>query len=222
MVVSSVELGLVHTMKRRQMRLPLRRRSLHVGAVHTLRAPRLPAHDSRRASGLQAPGEKPVTITISALRREPLESMSPSDAKREGYGSRQGAIDAYRALHGDADQVNVVDFVLGAHEIGDRPTYLARVGGDYTTSKALALPNEPEIMPTPSEAEKARIAAIARTSNPQYEALGRIHRDLETLAESLKGMKARGELRRAKYALDQIEAQIHPHDLLKSLSRVAS
>jgi hypothetical protein len=206
MKIPAAELDLVRTMKRRQMRLPVENRPPRIG----------------RICKLWAADREPITITVSAVRKEPLEAISRGDARREGYASRQGAIDAFRARYGDVDRVFVIDFLVGRHEIKDQPIYLARRGSDYTVRREQAMVGEPEVMVAPGESEKARIVALAKDLNPQYEVLSSLYLDLEKLRESLKSMKARRELRRAKYALDQIEKELRPHQLLESLENVAS
>lgn len=58
---------------------------------------------------------------ILQLRIEPLSALKPSDARREGFPTREAFVDAWRSINGswDPDQrVRVVEFELAGPDCG--------------------------------------------------------------------------------------------------------
>lgn len=203
MIVSAEELSLILNPKvrRRLMRLPV----LTGGSGESKRCP------VRRGGSyrLRPPGSKDVQVTITVIavpRLERLGSLPLADARREGYGSVRGALDAWEKAHWTPtydEMVWVVAFArdhkgeVAAAIAQERPVYLA-TSGDYTLDISRAAKGEPEVlMPLEEDLKRARAKALEKRRNPQVDDLGRMRQRAETLRESMTNMKARELVRRA-------------------------
>jgi hypothetical protein len=156
-----------------------------------------------------------VRITVIQLRREALQALSLADARREGYASPAGALDAYRRANGpsaDDQQVWVVSFVRGEEDefmAQDTPVYLARFG-DFTTREGRqAVPGDPEYCPVSSDrVEAARVMALASRSLPARRAITRAEGEVATLREAMTTMRARNRAKLIERELGKLTVEV--------------
>jgi len=153
-----------------------------------------------------------LTITPIALRCEPLGALEQRDARREGYGTVEGALRAWRGAHGQpapTQEVWVVSFVVGDHSAFfglDEDVYLAKYG-DYTTrAERQAVSGDPPVMLVPGSSERSRVMSIARRNMPLRDEARALAARAETLRESIGHMKARQMLRKAARDLAAAES----------------
>lgn len=202
MVVAPAEIRLIATMRRRMMRLPV---------LDSVPCPVRVGRAYRLQPRPFAPAEATVTVTV--VRREALLALTPEDARREGYGSVQGALDAWQRAHGEPapeQRVWVVSFVCGDHSEftrQDEPVYLAK-HGDYTTRPAKAVLGEPEVTILPGAGESARVMALARRQRPVQQKIDKVLEDVESLKAAMLGMKARNRAKLIERELTKLRQEL--------------
>lgn len=179
---------------------PKERCPLNIGGVYNLQ-PRLFARGQAK-------------ITVTSARREPLDALCQNDARREGHGGVQGALEAWRRSHGlprEGQLVWVVEFVRGDESewvTHDSPIYLSKIG-DYTTigSKS-AVPGDPELcLPLPGASETARVMAIAQRQGPALGQINRATQEVETLRDAMVTMRARNRAKLIERELAKLRAE---------------
>jgi hypothetical protein len=202
-----IDLVLNPKLRRRMLRLPAsgspkERCPLRVGAVYNLQP--------------RAFTKGQVVITVTNAYREPLDALTVNDARREGHGGVQGALEAWRRSHGlpkGGQLVWVVEFVRGDESEwvnSDQPVYLAKYGGDYTTNAAKqAVRGDPELaMPLPGAAETARVMALATRQAPAARSIGRVREEVETLREAMTTMRARNRVKLITRELGKLASEL--------------
>jgi len=161
-------------------------------------------------------------ITVITIRREPLAALSLRDARHEGFGTVEGALRAWRRVHGepaDGQIVWAIGFVRGTVDVFDRdtPVYLmrrARDGGmraNYTTRVADAVVENGvavEAIVPPITSERARIMADARRLEPERDAVRAVHGQLESLRQAMSVMKHASLIRRAERAVAAVDRDL--------------
>ena len=156
-----------------------------------------------------------ATITVTNAYREPLKALCPNDARREGHGGVQGALEAWRRSHGlprDGQLVWVVEFVRGDESewvMHDAPVYLSKIG-DYTTiAGKQAVRGDPELcLPLPGVAESARVMAIARRQGPALGQINKATREVETLRDAMVTMRARNRAKLIERELTKLRGEL--------------
>lgn len=183
-------------MRRRMIRLPVGTYRLKVGHAYKLQAQR---------------GVGGVVVTVTEVREEPLADLTVGDARREGFGTVQGALGAWERWHGKPardQRVQVVSFVLGDESAffrgTDTPVYLSKYR-DYTIfASRQAVKGDPEVMLVPGSGERARVMALAERQAPQAQAITRLRDQVSELKQAMLGMKARSRMRLIERELGKI------------------
>jgi len=222
MIVTPEEMALIKErphgrQPRRMMRLPVtyndeamkRPCPMRVGKSYTLQT-------DRKGEPCQ------VFILVISVREERLGELLESDSRREGYKSREAALEAYYTRHGpfvaDNGQVWAISFQVVMEPITtlDQPVFLSKVG-DYTTlAGRQAVPGDPEVCIIPGEGEQARVMALAARQGPAYGAINRATREVESLRESLTGMKARNRAALIARELVKLQNELPVSEVVRS------
>jgi hypothetical protein len=216
-IVPQAEIDLVNNarLRRRMMRLPASsspraKCPLEVGGVYHLQ-PRL-----------FAPSQAEITV-VPPVRREPLDELTLSDARREGHGGVQGALEAWTRAHGQprpGQLVWVVPFVAGDESEFVTQTdavFLRRTSGYTTTSDQLSAG---EVIAVPGAGEHARVVAMARRQAPQRAAIRRMAEDIETVQYVMLTMKARNRAKLIARELAKLQAELPVAEVVDSASSV--
>lgn len=195
MIVPQAEIDLVLNpkMRRRMMRLPAPNRKcpLKYGSLYRLQP-------SAGAKG------QATIVVIEPPHRERLAAITLSDARREGYASVQGALEAWERTHWCSREDELVWVVAFARdEKGecaefvnqDESVYLSKVR-DYTihAGRQAVRGDPPLLAPLAEDLARARLAATERVS-PHMESIARMRAESQTLREAMVAMKDRNALR---------------------------
>jgi hypothetical protein len=215
-IVPQSEINLINgKMRRRMMRVPVRYRE--DGSREPSPVAKGRAYKLQRRRGVKSD----ATITVTSVERQKLGAISERDARREGYASIQGALQAWGAQHGDAHPdrlVWVIEFVRGdlseQYEAA-RPLLLARTG-NYTHSPSLAVSAEPEVI-DPEAAERMAAESRRHRAEAQRQSVEQMANHVGALREAIADMKVRQLLQRAARTLEQA-AKLLPSDATVDLA----
>ena len=212
MIVSQAEIDLVLNprMRRRMMRLP---------APRHLKCPVKYGSPYRLQPKAGDKGQATIVV-IEPPYRGKLAEITLKDARREGYATIQGALEAWERTYWhprDDETVWVVSFARDEKGecadflMQDEPVYLAKVR-DYTThaGRQAVLGDPPLLASFAEDLARARAAAQARVS-PQMGSISRMRSESETLREAMIEMKDRNALkllRNIERSLDGLAARL--------------